>query len=166
MKTITVNSKAHGVKQILVDDEDYDDLIQYNWSITKSKHTFYACRQLKKGEVYSTISMHRHILRLTDAEIFGEHADHNGLNNQRSNLRRATVSQNNRNRKSNKSSTSIYVGVSYESARKKWRSSINLNGKEYFLGRFDTAEEAAAVRDAKATELFSDFANLNFNNEN
>lgn len=76
----------------LVDDEDYDSLIKFKWSAKVNKHTVYAYRS-EKGKC---IWMHRSILNIDNCnDLRGDHLDHNGLNNQRSNLRIATHSENN-----------------------------------------------------------------------
>ena len=54
--------------------------------------------------------------------------------------------------------TSKYKGVWKES---KWRTGIRHNYKTIHLGSFETEAEAARAYNAKATELFGEFANLN-----
>ena len=58
--------------------------------------------------------------------------------------------------------TSQYVGVSYDKNRRKWVSNITYNKKVYRLGRFDDEKEAALAYDKKAIELYGEFCNLNF----
>lgn len=45
MKIIYVNSEKHGLKEILVDDEDFDDLSKLKWHVYKNKRNFYARKQ-------------------------------------------------------------------------------------------------------------------------
>lgn len=58
--------------------------------------------------------------------------------------------------------TSKYKGVSYCRNRKlSYKASIEKYGKTYFLGYFITEKEAALAYNAKAKELFGEFAKLN-----
>lgn len=147
----------------LVDDEDYDELIKRSWYTHKGKQTNYAARRMSLGHSKSKIVlMHRIILDITDPEIKIDHIDHNGLNNQKSNLRTCTVSENNRNLLSRKGSSSKFLGVSYSKEKRKWLSCINVNGKTKYLGRFVDEEDAAKAYDDAAAVHFGEFANLNF----
>ena len=70
-----------------------------------------------------------------------DHIDNNKTNNSVCNLQLVTQRFNaskNKNKKSSK-----YTGVTYRQKRKKWESSIKINGKSYFLGMFDSEEDAS-----------------------
>ena len=69
------------------------------------------------------------------------HIDFNKLNNNLSNLEIITQRQNT-NKKHLKSS-SKYTGVCWNNKRKKWKSSISINGKKINLGRFNSEIEAS-----------------------
>jgi len=58
------------------------------------------------------------------------------------NLRPCTKAENNQNKSPYKGSSSKYLGVHWEKQRKKWRADIMINGKQKFLGRFETEEAA------------------------
>ena len=75
------------------------------------------------------------------------------------NLREATRSQNCINRDKGPNQTG-YRGVKRN--HKKFSASLVLDQKLYFLGTYNTAEEAAQVYDKYARELFGEFALLNF----
>lgn len=140
----------------MVDDHWFEYLNQFNWSVTKGGNSFYARRNIGG----SFIQMHREILGLTDPKIFGEHEDHNGLNNKEGNLRRATNSQNCANRKPR--GISKYMGVCWNKKDKKWQVYVVKNSQRYYVGQFDDEVEAAKAYDKKAIELHGVFANLNF----
>ncbi len=143
----------------LVDDEDYDYLMQWKWywHFGKSSQTYYVLRNAPKGQ---ELLMHRMIMKVDRAEQI-DHIDFNGLNNQKYNLRIATRSQNCMNRRSRRNSTSKYLGVSLHESGK-WHASIGKNGKIFYLGRYWKEEDAAKAYDAKAIQLHGEFANLNF----
>lgn len=90
-----------------------------------------------------------------------DHADGNGLDCRRSNLRPATGSQNAANRRKARTNTSGYKGVFWHSARQKWEARIELGGgKEKQLGSFSDPREAAAAYEAAVRELHGEFARL------
>lgn len=64
-------------------------------------------------------------------------------------------------RKRRDAKTSLYKGVSLHRSSKMWRAQINCRGVHYSLGQYATQEEAAEAYDAKARELFGQFANTN-----
>ena len=81
-----------------------------------------------------------------------DHEDGNGLNNKISNLRLATLSQNQDNRKKNKNNTSGITGVLWIKLSKKWRAEIYKDCSRIYLGLFDNKDEAVAVRIAAETD--------------
>jgi hypothetical protein len=150
-------------KVALVDDEDYDKLMAlgYKWSAMDNKgYQFYATG-FGNGK---SVMMHRVILGITDRKVFVDHADGNGLNNRRGNIRPASRSQNAANRKLRKDSKMPYRGISYaeECPIHPWIARIALNGKRKTIGHYSTAEDAARAYDNKAREVFGEFASLNF----
>ena len=72
-----------------------------------------------------------------------DHIDGNRTNNRIENLREATSSQNNQNRKATGSSG--IKGVVWHKQSKKWVASICVNRKSVHLGSFLSIEEAALV---------------------
>ncbi|MBN1124206.1 MAG: HNH endonuclease [Sedimentisphaerales bacterium] len=104
--------------------------------------------------------MHRLIARPPDGMVV-DHIDHNGLNNTRANLRVCTPQQNSRNRRS-QSGRSKYKGISYDKRYKRWKARIRFQNKYIHIGTFRDEARAARAYDAKAAELFGEFACLNF----
>ena len=109
--------------------------------------------------------MHRFILGLTDPKIKVDHINHNGLDNRKSNLRFGSHQHNVFNRRPNLHAVSLYKGVRWNTQRNKWMAYITIDGKGIYLGVFDNEEDAARAYDAKATEVFGEYAYLNFPEE-
>ena len=88
-----------------------------------------------------------------------DHINHNKLDNRICNLRECTRSQNQANRLPYKNHK--YKGICFEKRLGKYQAQIKHNYKLYYLGLFDTPEAAARAYNAKALELFGEFAYLN-----
>jgi len=145
----------------LVDDEDFEYINQWKWFADKYKHGYYAGRNDYTTSPKTNISMHRQILGITDSKILVDHANHNGLNNQRYNIRVANKSQNAVNTYSQKNSTSKYLGVCWKERDRKWVAQITKDYKKIWIGYFEKEIDAAIAYNKKALELFGEFANLN-----
>lgn len=72
-------------------------------------------------------------------------------------IRPATHRNNGCNRKLNSNNKSGYPGVSFNKATGKWTAQIKINGKNKFLGRFNTAYEAHLAYEAAAKKLHGKF---------
>lgn len=141
----------------LVDDEDFEYLNQFKWCVQKGKNTLYAVRNNYNNGKSATQYMHGAILNGKGID----HIDHNGLNNQRSNLRLCSQSENSMNTQKYANKSSSFKGVSFHKLSGKWRAYIMINGKETHLGYFTSEIEAAKAYNTKAIALFCEFANLN-----
>lgn len=75
-----------------------------------------------------------------------DHINHVRDDNRIENLRTVTRRENQRNLKISSTNKSGVNGVSWEPRRKKWVARINTEGKGYFLGYFDTIEDATSAR--------------------
>ncbi len=88
-----------------------------------------------------------------------DHINGNVEDDRLCNLRVATISQNGANRKCQKT---LPKGVSIEAREKyshnPYKAQIMCKGVRYFLGHFETIEEAKAAYDCKQSELFGEFA--------
>ncbi len=149
-------------KAAVVDVEDYEWLAQWKWYAWEQGNTFYAVRNssLKDGK-RKMLFMHREILGLKAGDIWVDHCDGNGLNNMRSNLRKATRSQNSMNQKKTRG-RSRFKGVVWRADIQKWQSQIRINGKHKYIGFFENEIDAAYAYDNKAINLFGEFARPNF----
>lgn len=75
-----------------------------------------------------------------------DHINHNKADNRIINLRSATRSENCKNRTINKNNKCGVMGVDWRESANKWRSRINVNGKDVFLGYFDKMSDAVIAR--------------------
>lgn len=144
-----------------VDDSDFYYLNQWKWQASERGKTFYAVRSVKDKITGKRIQikMHRILLNVSDKSIFVDHKDHDGLNNQRVNLRECTRSENGKNRLPSKRSSSRFLGVKF--ASKKWRAEIKVDGKNKHLGCFALEIDAARAYNDAAIIHHGEFANLN-----
>ena len=88
-----------------------------------------------------------------------DHIDNNINNNKLTNLRWATLSQNQHNRKIDKDNTSGTKGVSFRKDIKKWTARITINGKTICLGSFMKKEDAVNIRIQRAKDEFGEYLN-------
>ena len=133
----------------LVDDEDYEELKQHKWCVTKDGNTFYAQRSgyFRENCNKCRVIMHREIMGLSYKD--GKQIDHinrDGLDNRRANLRIASQSINMHNRRMNNNNTSGHKGVWWLKRNKKWIAAIMANGKRIHLGLFNNIQDAADAR--------------------
>lgn len=150
-------------KVALVDDSDYLAVSLYSWYAVKEGNVWYAARNEGSGRGNQrVVKMHRQIMNLQRGDkTICDHKDHDGLNNQRGNLRLCSHAQNMRNRRSHRRSSSRYLGVCKVSPRR-WISQIRVDGKLKYLGRFGCETAAALAYDKQAKVFHGSFANLNF----
>lgn len=143
-------------KYALVDDEDFKNLSQFNWCIS---FYGYAVRRFA-GSKSKIVWMHREIMN-PPKEMEIDHKDNNPLNNQKSNLRIATHSENSKNHKLSKNNKVGYKGIHWREDAKKWRTQIIFNYKKIHLGYFKDKKEAALIYNQAAKKYFGQFAKLN-----
>lgn len=145
-------------KMALVDDSDYEELGQWKWYAMRTashRDRWCAARCVPTGNGrQANIYMHRAILKPASG-VFIDHIDGDGLNNQRSNLRLATNQENCRNQRVRRNNTTGYKGVF------KWHNRWGAKIQEYYLGLFNTPEEAATAYNEAANELFGEYARFN-----
>ena len=143
-----------------IDDCDYVKVKEHTWFAHKSKKksikdNWYAGTNIHIDGKYKTVHLHTLIMK-TPKGYDVDHIDGDGLNNQRSNLRICTRSENLRNQRKSKGA-SKYKGVSFFKTTNKWR--VQLKGKH--IGLYNTEKEAAKVYNDVAIHLFGKFARIN-----
>lgn len=153
---ITINSKTFGVKNVLFDSDDYELIKIHKWHVIKIGDCFYAetCIGLKR------VRMHRLVMSAVKNQII-DHEDHNGLNNQKSNLRYVTTSQNSMNQRLRKNNASGFRGVYFHKVAKKYHAQIKVDGKRKSLGLFDKSLDAAIAYNNAAITFYKEYAQLN-----
>jgi hypothetical protein len=123
----------------------------------------YAAHSVWIKEIQQTrhVLMHRVILDAKPGQQI-DHANRDGLDNRRSNLRFSSIAQNSYNSKKRKNSLGIYKGVSKTSTGRLWRARIWVDKVEIFLGNYASAIEAARAYDIAALKYCNGFAKTNF----
>lgn len=150
-------------KSALIDDEDAELILRYQWHAIRvnPRKSFYARTVLWSiGRRYWRVRMQNLILPPPEGFLV-DHKDGDGLNNRRSNLRIATVAQNNAARPI-APGRSGYRGVVWDARRGMWRARISENNRDITLGRFADPMVAAVAYDAEARARHGEFAQLNF----
>jgi hypothetical protein len=142
----------------LINDEDALKVLPYKWRVIQNR---YVVGRLGGSSKNHEVRLHRLIMDApTNMDV--DHKNHDGFDNQKSNLRICTTSQNLANQRPQKRKlTSKYKGVSWGSQRKKWQAAIKQFGKKIFIGRFDDEKKAAKAYNDMAMKLFGEFAYLN-----
>jgi hypothetical protein len=144
-------------ESVAVDDSDYDALTRWKWHLhTDAWGNKYAVRFEGPYKDQKKIYMHRWLLGDCNRV---DHRDRNGLNNQKSNLRRATTSLNVANRlKAKGDFTSKFKGVGWSKPAGKWRARV----ANAYIGVFSCEVTAALAYDDATRKAFGEFAQCNF----
>jgi hypothetical protein len=149
--------------EAVIDASDINLVKNDLWSARKraKRHALYVRRRFKPWGLHQVI--------MGDINI--DHKDGDGLNNRRSNLRKCTNQQNQRNSgkkryRADKPPSSKYKGVTRNESKNRrrcWSAMIYLGGgSPTSLGRYGSQKQAALAYDAAAKAHFGEFARLNF----
>jgi hypothetical protein len=146
---------THGTVAI-VDDEDFEFVNAHEWQLTRLRYA-------TTGYAYSPTA-HKQMAHLLMSPPKGtgvDHANGNGLDNRRCNLRICSRSQNCQNRrKQQRPASSRFKGVQRKAS--KWLATITAEGRFYYVGTFKVEEDAARAYDDAARRLHGKFACVNF----
>lgn len=136
--------KCFDGQEFIIDHEDYDLIKDYKWHIDKYG---YALSKINYNGNSRTIKMHRLIMGvLDDNTVEIDHINRNAADNRRSNLRFADRELQLINTGISSLNKSGVKGVYWMKSTQKWAVQIRSNHQTYYLGCYDTIEEAAKVR--------------------
>ena len=155
----------HGLIRV---DEKHEWLLEkYKWTIeTKENGVSYAYRSEKAMKV----PLHRVIISLekndpiflVQTPIYVDHIDGDGLNNRCENLREASPTLNQINKKIPKSNTSGYKGVHWDKNANRWRVRVTVaKNARKSMGTFECKHEAAKCYNKYTREIWGDNVVLN-----
>jgi hypothetical protein len=120
---------------------------------------------LYENKVVKNLKVHIIVARAhignPDRHACVDHIDHDKNNNDVTNLRWCSSSQNSMNRSKRSNTTSTYKGVYYDKKMQEWRAYIRLDGKKKHLGYFTSEVQAASAYNNYAIIHFKEFACLN-----
>lgn len=147
----------------IIDDEDYGKISPFQWCCHGDG---YAARGYHENGKVVILKMHHAVFGKPPAGYVIDHINGNKLDNRKCNLRLVTQQQNCFNSKKriapvSGKKPSRFKGVGWRENRKKWRSRITFNGKRYYLGQYETEEEAALAYNKAAKSFFGEYAKLN-----
>lgn len=142
----------------IVDDGDYDYLSQWKWyCAATSSNLKYAVRKVSNGDgTWTRYLMHRVIMGEPENMLI-DHISGNGLDNRRENLREATPSQNQINRRISPKNKSGQRGVRWHKYNKQWEASIRVDGKWTYLGMSKDLWAAISMRKLAEEKYYGEF---------
>ena len=135
----------------LVDDEDFEWLVNHSWYASGNPRNAYAARRAKDYENLNRklIFMHREILEVHLVVTPFNHVDHiNGetLDNRKVNLRLVTQAENLQNSTTAKNQT----GIGYDATHDRFKAYVNIPSrygtKRINVGTYKTKTEAVSAR--------------------
>lgn len=143
----------------LIDEEDYERVKQYRWSISIHKDgSKRVCAMPKDRKQLGHMSLLYHFILNEDNDCLIDHINRNPLDNRKSNLRKCTPVQNGQNSSLRVDNKSGVKGVWYDKVNNKWASEIKVAYRKIFLGRFIEKEDAIIARLRAEKEYFGEFS--------
>lgn len=129
---------------------------------------FFSIKSGRKSKKYlwlcidgAPVAYHRYIMNATQTDVFVDHINRNTYDCTKNNFRLCSNKENLRNSQIRKSKLG-FKGAFAINNSKKFGATIWNKDKREWIGSFDTLLEAASAYDKRASELFGEFAGLNF----
>lgn len=157
MKRIALGGEKGKGFYALVDDEDYELISQYKWFLGFRGYVMTNYRL--PGRKPTCIEMQRLLAGKPGYKV--DHKDMDKLNNQRSNLRVATHSQNNWNCGPHARNPHGFKGVSFDKFTGSWAVRLHAQRRKVHVGRFTQLRTAVFAHSLVALIYHGDFAWLN-----
>lgn len=149
-------------------------LLHYNPSTGVFTWLLSPARQIKDGDVAGCVSTYQGNKKYRLIRVSGElhlahrlvflymkgafptgevdHINGSGLDNRWVNLRQVSSRENSKNTRLRSDNTSGFVGVSWSKSTRKWRASIDVNGKRKHIGYFIGKQDAIKARMSASAE--------------
>lgn len=118
----------------IIDEEDLEKIQNHSWYLNRG----YVEAKIKG----KTVSLHRYLTN-PPPNLVVDHLNGNKLDNRRENLQITTRQGNSWNRQRNKNNSTGFRGVS--KLNTSFYAQMKLDGKNYYLGRYENEKEAAEV---------------------
>ncbi len=143
---ILKDKKGNPVAAAIIDSESLTDVIGHKWGLSTNGYATTGKKPL-----------HRFLIPDKKGH-YTDHIDRDKMNNRMSNLRTVTPTESAINIGLKAHNTSGFIGVSFNSYRKKWEAYIKVNGKQKHLGIFNDANAAIVTRLKAEAHHFGEFA--------
>lgn len=144
------NTLGDKIGETVIDENDLNIAKKHKWHLN---NTGYAVTRIDKSK---QVLLHRMLTNPGEGKSV-DHINGDTLDNRRENLRVCTHQQNMYNAKIRKDNTSGVSGVSFDKRKNLWRSRINYNKKEIFLGYFKDFDSAANERLKAEKRYYGEF---------
>lgn len=135
-------------EEFICDLADWEKAREYTWN--KTTHGYVRTSITLENGKRKEIRFHGLVMNPAEGMLV-DHIDGDKLNNRRSNLRLVAPLVNLQNRHTTRGKTGIIGVRQFPSGR--YGAQVKTGGQTFYLGRFDTLEEAAAARRRKEIEL-------------
>ena len=142
-----------------IDDEDYFVLKNKKWCLGGGGKVYAQTNVSNKIlEIKNSCVLMHNIILWCPKKYEIDHKDGEPLNNQKSNLRICTRSQNQMNKSKHKDNISGFKGVRKVKNKEKWTAQISKDKKIYYLGSFNSPEAASEAFKNAAMEMHGEYA--------
>jgi hypothetical protein len=153
--------KMVGDRNVLIDNEDYEEASKYRWYPHSGGYAF---RWGKANDKPKALFLHKMVCPTKKGQVVW-FRDGNVLNVTRANLLAVSKSMLSHLSSGKESGSSKYKGVIKGNNRNKWGASIIYDKKSYCIGTFSNERDAALAYDHYARKFYKTDDGLNFPNK-